>query len=90
VRGKLAKLRYAHQGGRTPPRIIIHGTRLNSLPDSYKRYLENTLRERFKLKGAPVIVEFREGKNPLAEVKNELTDRQIARKRRIIRISKKS
>ena len=89
VRGKLAKLRYAHQGGRTPPRIIIHGTRLNSLPESYRRYLENSLRDRFKLKGAPVIVEFREGKNPFAEVKNELTDRQIARKRRIIRISKK-
>jgi GTPase len=85
VQGRTAKLRYAHQGGRNPPRIIIHGTRLTSLPDSYRRYLENTLRERFKLKGAPVLIEFREGKNPFAGQKNELTDRQIERKRRLIR-----
>ena len=35
------KLRYAHQGGVNPPRIIIHGNALDRVPDTYKRYLEN-------------------------------------------------
>ena len=35
------KLRYAHQGGNNPPLIIIHGTALDHVPDSYRRYLEH-------------------------------------------------
>ena len=41
VSGKVAKIRYAHMGGRNPPRIGLHGSRLDSLPASYVRYLEN-------------------------------------------------
>src|SRR5687768_7496774 len=40
VRGHLAKLRFAHPAGENPPTVVIHGTRVKSLPDSYKRYLE--------------------------------------------------
>jgi len=61
------KLRYAHQGGVNPPRIIIHGNSLDRLPDSYKRYLENYFREAFKLAGTPMRIEFRTGRNPYAE-----------------------
>jgi GTPase len=85
VRGRVAKLRYAHQGGRNPPRVVIHGNRLSTLPDSYHRYLENFLRERFKLQGTPVKLEFREGTNPFEGQKNELSDRQIKKKRRLMR-----
>ena len=60
------KLRYAHQGGVNPPRIIIHGNSLDRLPDSYKRYLENYFREAFKLAGTPMRIEFRTGRNPYA------------------------
>src|SRR5207302_1816847 len=45
------KLRYAHQGGINPPRIIIHGNALDRVPDSYKRYLEGFFRHAFKLPG---------------------------------------
>ena len=55
------------------------------MPDSYKRYLENFFRKRFKLVGTPVRMLFREGANPSEGKKNELTDRQVARKRRLIR-----
>jgi GTP-binding protein len=58
------KLRYAHQGGSNPPRIIVHGTQLEHLPDSYRRYLERFFREAFKLQGTPLRVELKTGRNP--------------------------
>jgi len=60
------KLRYAHQGGQNPPRIIVHGNSLDQLPDSYRRYLEGVFRDTFELRGTPMRVEFRTGRNPYA------------------------
>ncbi len=85
IRGHVSKLRYVHPGGENPPTFVVHGTRLKDLPDSYKRYLENFFRKRFKLVGTPVRMLFREGANPYEGKKNELTERQVARKRRLIR-----
>ncbi|HET6397071.1 MAG TPA: ribosome biogenesis GTPase Der [Pseudoxanthomonas sp.] len=85
IRGHVSKLRYAHPGGENPPTFVIHGTRLKVLPDSYRRYLENFFRKRFKLVGTPVRLQFREGANPYEGKKNELTERQVARKRRLMR-----
>ena len=85
VRGHVSKLRYVHPGGENPPTFVVHGTRLKDLPESYKRYLENFFRKRFKLVGTPVRMLFREGANPYEGKKNELTDRQVARKRRLMR-----
>jgi len=90
VRGHVSKLRYVHPGGENPPTFVIHGTRLKVLPDSYKRYLENFFRKRFKLVGTPVRMLFREGANPYEGKKNELTERQIARKRRLMRHVKRN
>lgn len=85
VRGKAPKLRYAHLGGRDPVRVVIHGSRLSAVADSYKRYLENTFRKRFRLDGAPIRLEFREGANPYEGKKNELTERQLQKRRRLMR-----
>ncbi|MDT3735082.1 MAG: ribosome biogenesis GTPase Der [Denitratisoma sp.] len=60
------KLRYAHQGGNNPPVIVIHGNALEHVPDSYRRYLERTYIDAFKLKGTPLRVEFRTTRNPYA------------------------
>ncbi len=60
------KLRYAHQGGVNPPRIVIHGNALEHVPDSYRRYLERFFRDAFKLQGTPLKVEFKTGRNPYA------------------------
>ena len=65
------KLRYAHQGGMNPPRIIIHGNALDRVPESYKRYLENYFRNAFKLGGTPLRIEFRTGRNPYADKKRK-------------------
>ena len=58
------KLKYAHQGGRNPPVVVVHGNNVDSVADHYRRYLENYFRERFKLFGADVRVGFRSGRNP--------------------------
>lgn len=58
------KMRYAHQGGQNPPRIIIHGSALDAVPDSYRRYLEGQFRTAFGLVGTPLSVEFRASHNP--------------------------
>ena len=60
------KLRYAHQGGMNPPRIIVHGNALDRVPASYKRYLEGYFRDAFGLAGTPLAIEFRTGRNPYA------------------------
>ena len=90
VRGHVAKLRFAHPGGANPPTFIVHGTRLRTLSESYRRYLENFFRKRFKLVGTPVRFVFREGENPYKDKpKNPLTERQVAKKRRLMRHVKK-
>ncbi|HEX6321471.1 MAG TPA: ribosome biogenesis GTPase Der [Burkholderiales bacterium] len=61
------KLRYAHQGGVNPPRVIIHGNALDRVPDSYQRYLEGFFRDKFGLAGTPLRIEFRTGRNPYAK-----------------------
>ena len=58
------KLKYAHQGGRNPPVVVVHGNNVDSVADHYRRFLENYFRERFKLFGADVRVVFRSGRNP--------------------------
>ncbi|KRD39719.1 ribosome-associated GTPase EngA [Lysobacter sp. Root916] len=85
VRGHVAKLRYAHPAASNPPTFVVHGTRLRTLADSYKRYLENFFRKRFKLVGTPVRFIFKEGTNPYEGKKNVLTEKQVAKKRRLIR-----
>ena len=64
------KLRYAHQGGMNPPVVVIHGTALASVPDSYRRYLERFFAEAFQLRGTPLRIQFKTGANPYANAAN--------------------
>ncbi|MDO8844686.1 MAG: ribosome biogenesis GTPase Der [Methylicorpusculum sp.] len=89
VSGRRIKLKYAHQGGRNPPIIIIHGTQTDSLPGSYKRFLMNYFREQLKLKGTPIRLEFKSPPNPFQGIKNKLSDRQIEKRKRLMRHHKK-
>jgi GTP-binding protein len=61
------KLRYAHQGGSNPPIVVVHGTSLDHVPDSYKRYLVGRIRDRFALVGTPVRIEMRSADNPFTQ-----------------------
>ena len=89
VRGRRIKLRYAHQGGRNPPVIVIHGNQTERVPATYKRYLVNAFREALKLTGTPIRIEFKTGDNPYKGRKNKLTGRQQKRKQRLMRHVKK-
>jgi GTP-binding protein len=68
------KMRYAHQGGSNPPLIVIHGSALDKIPDSYRRYLERSFCEAFKLQGTPLRIEFKAGKNPFEGRTRPLTE----------------
>lgn len=89
VRGRRIKLRYAHQGGRNPPVIVIHGNQVERLPEAYRRYLINRFRKAFKLKGTPVRLAFKKGKNPFAGRRNVLTPRQERKRKRLMKRVKK-
>ena len=70
VGGRRIRLRYAHQGGRHPPVVVIHGSRPDLLPGHYRRYLANSFRKAFRLEGAPLRLEFKSGGNPFAGRRN--------------------
>lgn len=71
VHGRRIKLRYVHQGGRNPPRVIVHGSQGERVPDAYARYLANVFRKTFDLYATPVVVEFRTDSNPFSARKTE-------------------
>ena len=83
VRGRRIKLRYAHQGGRNPPTIVIHGNQTDDVPNAYQRYLQNTFRKALKMEGTPVRISFKTGENPFEGRKNKLTKRQIDKRQRL-------
>jgi len=83
------KMRYAHQGGSNPPIVVIHGSGLDGVKAPYKRYLENTFRKVFKLKGTPLRVELRSTVNPFEGRRKPLTEKQDSQRRRRKIISKR-
>jgi GTP-binding protein len=90
IRGRRIRLRYAHQGGRNPPLIVIHGTQTQRLPATYRRYLVNTFRKAFDLQGTPVRLELKSGENPYAGRRNKLTPRQERKRSRLRQHAKRS
>jgi GTP-binding protein len=90
VRGRRIRLRYAHQGGRNPPVIVIHGNQTERLPDAYRRYLVNRFRKAFRLTGTPVRLSFKTSDNPYKGKRNKLTPRQERRRKRLMKRVKKT
>jgi GTP-binding protein len=62
--GQPAKLRYITPTSARPPSFVVFGNRVDQLPESYRRYLVNGLRESFGLAGVPVRLTLRGGRNP--------------------------
>jgi len=86
------KPRYAHQGGKNPPVIILHGNALEALRDDYKRYLESSFRKAFKLQGTPLRIQVKEdsGKNPFeGKARAPLSESEATRMRRKKRVRRK-
>ena len=89
VRGRRIRLRYAHQGGRNPPVIVVHGNQTERLPEAYRRYLINRYRKVFKLKGTPVRLQLKTGENPFKGRRNKLTPRQERKRKRLMKFAKR-
>jgi len=64
VGGRRVKLRYVTQASARPPTFVAFGSRAGSIPESYRRYLLNGLREAFDLVGVPVRLHLRQTENP--------------------------
>jgi GTP-binding protein len=68
---------------------VIHGNQTDKLPESYHRYLINRFRKAFKLKGTPVRLAFKKGKNPFEGRRNKLTPSQERKRARLMKHVKK-
>jgi GTP-binding protein len=64
VSGRRLKLNYITQAKSRPPSFVLFCTRADAVPDAYKRYLVNSLRESFDLPGTPIRLTLREKENP--------------------------
>jgi GTP-binding protein len=67
VDGRRLKLRYVTEAKARPPTFVVFGTRAERIPEDYRRYLVNSLREQFNLPGTPIRLELRSTKNPFAD-----------------------
>jgi GTP-binding protein len=90
IQGRRIKLRFMHQGGTHPPRFVIHGNQVQSMPEHYERYLINQLRTALKLHGTPISVSFKQGENPFEGKKNKLTPHQEYKRKRLMRHVKRN
>src|SRR5215472_15652788 len=66
VSGRRIRLDYITQPKSRPPSFVLFTSRADALPDAYRRYLVNSLRETFDLPGTPIRLALREKKNPYA------------------------
>jgi GTP-binding protein len=66
VSGRRLKLNYATQAKSRPPSFVVFCSRADAVPESYLRYLVNSLREAFELPGTPIRITLREKANPFA------------------------
>ena len=77
------KIKFVNIGSISPPTFIFHGNQLDKLNKSYKKYVENFLRKKFKLQGIPIQLIFKANENPFKKNKNKLTKRQYAKRKRV-------
>ncbi len=61
------RLKFAHQAGKNPPIIVVHGTQAESLPESYRKYLARYFTSAYRLVGTPVRLIPRSSRNPFKE-----------------------
>tara|TARA_B100001250_G_scaffold325188_1_gene288938 strand:- start:4319 stop:5698 length:1380 start_codon:yes stop_codon:yes gene_type:complete len=83
------KLRYVHQGGKNPPKLIVHGNNMKGLKKSYKKYIENYFRESLKLISTPLFIDFVDSSNPYEGRINKLSEKQKRKRKRVIKKNKK-
>jgi GTP-binding protein len=66
VSGRRLRLNYITQAKSRPPSFVVFCTRADAVPEAFRRYLVNGLREAFDLPGTPIRLMLREKENPYA------------------------
>ncbi len=82
IKGRRIRLKFAHQAGKNPPKIMIHGNQVNSVPEHYKRYLVNSYRKKLNLTGTPVRIDFKASENPYKGRKVKKQKKKVYKKRK--------
>jgi len=73
VSGRRLKLNYITQTKARPPSFVLFCSRADAVPESYLRYLVNSIREAFDLPGVPLRITLREKANPFAHKRKRLS-----------------
>ncbi len=79
------RLKFAHQAGKNPPLVVIHGNQANTIPDSYRRYLSRYFAQAYNLTGTPVQIIPRVTENPfkLRNPANTVFKKRIGRNKKL-------
>ena len=90
ISGRQLKFKHVHFGGTYPTTLIIHSNQDKKIPKNYKKYLQNRFRSELGLKSIQLKIIYRKSQNPFEGKKNKLSERQIKKKKRLIKHVKKS
>ena len=90
ISGRPIKMRYIHFGGIHPTKFVIHSNFSSKIPANYKRYLINSFRNALSLNSIELSIIFKKGDNPYEGKKNQLSPRQIKKKKRLVKYTKKN
>ena len=89
VGGRTLKFKHVHFAGICPTTLIINANQDKKIPRNYKKYLENSFKESLDLKSIQLRLIFKKSENPYANKKNQLTDRQVKKRKRLIKYKNK-
>ena len=87
--GRQLKFKHVHFAGTCPTTLIIHANQDKKIPSNYKKYLENCFRSNLGLSSIQLKLIFRKADNPYEGKKNKLSERQIKKRKRLIKHNKK-
>ena len=90
VKGRQLKFKHVHFGGTFPTTLIVHANQDKKIPQNYKRYLINSFRAALGLKSVQLRLLFRKADNPYKDKKNILSERQVKKRKRLIKHIKSS
>ena len=87
--GRQLKFKHVHFAGTCPTTLIVHANQDKKIPSNYKKYLENCFRSNLGLSSIQLKLIFRKADNPYEGKKNKLSERQIKKRKRLIKHNKK-
>jgi len=86
IKGREIKIKFVNFGGNNPTTLILHGNVTNTTaPSNFKRFLEKNFNKALHLQGVTLKLIFKKSVNPFGNKKQVLTERQIKKKKRLMK-----